>query len=243
MRKVCSPDLVEWGRSSVVERLVRNEKVGVRLPSAPPLPRPPGQAFRICWCICRVRRLQSPTKDTMPPHLVLWISLRLLQTEPAFRSPGRATAGPQLTAGHPGLHANRPDAVTPSALPIREIHSQIVHILRTRGDWCSWLRQARARLPRSINAVEAGLAGGKEIVVLQPRRVAARTVAARVAWERQCPSRSGGRLPRFVSMIKPASAPASATSRRILLRWLQRRRTLSNVGAVLFDEFHEGATC
>ena len=30
--------------------------------------------------------------------------------------------------------------------------------------------------------LDAGLAGDKKIVVLQPRRVAARTVAARVAW-------------------------------------------------------------
>ena len=35
--------------------------------------------------------------------------------------------------------------------------------------------------------LDAGLAGEKKIIVLQPRRVAARTVAARVAWERRCP--------------------------------------------------------
>jgi len=34
--------------------------------------------------------------------------------------------------------------------------------------------------------LDAGLAGDRKIVVLQPRRVAARTVAARVAWERGC---------------------------------------------------------
>src|SRR5437870_3679300 len=32
--------------------------------------------------------------------------------------------------------------------------------------------------------LDSGLAGDKRIVVLQPRRVAARSVAARVAWER-----------------------------------------------------------
>ena len=43
--------------------------------------------------------------------------------------------------------------------------------------------------------LDAGLAGEKKIVVLQPRRVAARTVAARVAWERRMQARRGGRLP------------------------------------------------
>src|SRR5713101_7040240 len=59
--------------------------------------------------------------------------------------------------------------------------------------------------------LDAGLAGDKKIVVLQPRRVAARTVAARVAYERRC--QLGAEVGyQSVSMIKPAWAPASVTS-------------------------------
>ena len=87
--------------------------------------------------------------------------------------------------------------------------------------------------------LEAGLAGGKKIVVLQPRRVAARTVAARVAWERQCPlGTEVGYQIRFDDQTSLGTRISYVTE-GILLRWLQDDRTLSNVGAVLFDEFHE----
>src|SRR5262245_47882838 len=87
--------------------------------------------------------------------------------------------------------------------------------------------------------LDAGLAGPKKIVVLQPRRVAARTVAARVAWERQ------GRLGQEVGyQIRFDDRTGLGTricfvTEGILLRWLQDDRSLSDVGIVLFDEFHE----
>src|SRR5207247_10108411 len=87
--------------------------------------------------------------------------------------------------------------------------------------------------------LDAGLAGEKRIVVLQPRRVAARTVAARVAWER------GGRLGAEVGYQIRFDDQTSLGTRicfvteGILLRWLQDDRALSDVGIVLFDEFHE----
>ena len=87
--------------------------------------------------------------------------------------------------------------------------------------------------------LDAGLAGDKKIVVLQPRRVAARTVAARVAWERNCPL--GGEVGyqiRFDDMTSLGTRISFVTE-GILLRWLQDDRALARVGAVLFDEFHE----
>ncbi|PAW77449.1 MAG: helicase [Pedosphaera sp. Tous-C6FEB] len=77
------------------------------------------------------------------------------------------------------------------------------------------------------------------IVVLQPRRVAARTVAARVAWER------GGKLGQEVGYQIRFDDRLGETTRicfvteGVLLRWLQDDRELSGVAAVLFDEFHE----
>src|ERR1041385_1025369 len=87
--------------------------------------------------------------------------------------------------------------------------------------------------------LDGGLAGEKKIVVLQPRRVAARTVAARVAWER------GVRLGAEVGYQIRFDGQTSLGTRicfvteGILLRWLQDDRKLSDVGIVLFDEFHE----
>jgi ATP-dependent helicase HrpB len=87
--------------------------------------------------------------------------------------------------------------------------------------------------------LDAGLAGEKKIVVLQPRRVAARTVAARVAWERGGPL--GGEVGyqiRFDDQTGLGTRICFVTE-GILLRWLQDDRTLGEVGAILFDEFHE----
>jgi ATP-dependent helicase HrpB len=79
----------------------------------------------------------------------------------------------------------------------------------------------------------------RKIVVLQPRRVAARTVAARVAWER------GGRLGdevgyqiRFDDQTGVGTRICFVTE-GILLRWLQDDPTLAEVAVILFDEFHE----
>jgi ATP-dependent helicase HrpB len=87
--------------------------------------------------------------------------------------------------------------------------------------------------------LDAGLAGGKKIVVLQPRRVAARTVAARVAWERRC--RLGAEVGYQIRFDDQTSLGTriSYVTEGILLRWLQDNRALSDVGVVLFDEFHE----
>ena len=87
--------------------------------------------------------------------------------------------------------------------------------------------------------LDAGLAGDKKIVVLQPRRVAARTVAARVAWERSCPlGAEVGYQIRFDDQTSLGTRISYVTE-GILLRWLQDNRTLSDVGVVIFDEFHE----
>src|SRR2546422_4449581 len=87
--------------------------------------------------------------------------------------------------------------------------------------------------------LDAGLAGEKKIVVLQPRRVAARTVAARVAWERGCPlGAEVGYQIRFDDQTSLGTRISYVTE-GILLRWLQDARSLPDVGIILFDEFHE----
>jgi ATP-dependent helicase HrpB len=85
----------------------------------------------------------------------------------------------------------------------------------------------------------APLRNPSRIVVLQPRRVAARTVAARVAWERDC--LLGGEVGyqiRFDDQTGLGTRICFVTE-GILLRWLQDDPTIDDVAAVLFDEFHE----
>jgi len=79
----------------------------------------------------------------------------------------------------------------------------------------------------------------KKVVVLQPRRVAARTVAARVAWERgvRLGAEVGYQI-RFDDRTSLGTRICYVTE-GILLRWLQDDRTLSDVGIILFDEFHD----
>jgi ATP-dependent helicase HrpB len=129
---------------------------------------------------------------------------------------------------------------TSSSLPIWEIHSQIVETLQSGNRLVLVAPTGSGKttqVPQML--LDGGLAGEKKIAVLQPRRVAARTVAARVAWERKCPL--GGEVGYQIRFDDQTSLGTriSYITEGILLRWLQDDRALSDVGIVLFDEFHE----
>jgi ATP-dependent helicase HrpB len=133
-----------------------------------------------------------------------------------------------------------PASVSSASLPIWEIRSPIVETLR-EGNRLVLVAPTGSgkttQVPQML--LDAGLAGDKKIVVLQPRRVAARTVAARVAWERQCKlGAEVGYQIRFDDQTGLGTRISYVTE-GILLRWLQDNRTLSEVGVVIFDEFHE----
>jgi ATP-dependent helicase HrpB len=84
-----------------------------------------------------------------------------------------------------------------------------------------------------------GITQGKRIIVLQPRRVAARSVARRVAEEMSSAlGATVGYQVRFDERLSRETKIAFVTE-GILLRWLQSDPALGDVGAVLFDEFHE----
>jgi len=81
--------------------------------------------------------------------------------------------------------------------------------------------------------------GLRRVVVLQPRRVAARTLALRVASERGSPlGREVGYQIRFEDFTSQGTRLTFVTE-GILLRWLQDDPTLADIDAVIFDEFHE----
>jgi len=137
------------------------------------------------------------------------------------------------------------------SLPIWQIHLEVVRAL-TQGSRLVLVAPTGSgkttQVPQML--LDAGLADRpsppdpsrstpRKIVVLQPRRVAARTVAARVAWER------GGRLGdevgyqiRFDDQTGVGTRICFVTE-GILLRWLQDDPTLAEVSIILFDEFHE----
>src|SRR5438094_2842880 len=125
------------------------------------------------------------------------------------------------------------------SLPIWQIHSQIVETLRSDNRLVLVAPTGSGKttqVPQML--LDAGLSGNKKIIVLQPRRVAARTVAARVAWERNSPL--GGEVGyqiRFDDQTSLGTRICFVTE-GILLRWLQDDPTLDDIGGVLFDEFH-----
>ncbi|MCU0877523.1 MAG: ATP-dependent helicase HrpB [Pirellulaceae bacterium] len=93
------------------------------------------------------------------------------------------------------------------------------------------------RVPPAMLSV--GIGAGEKILVLQPRRVAARATAARIAAEH------GWRLGEEVGyQVRFESRTSSRTrieiiTEGILLRRLSTDPFLNGIGAVVFDEFHE----
>ena len=92
-------------------------------------------------------------------------------------------------------------------------------------------------MPRAL--LEAGLAGGGEVVVLEPRRLAARLAARRVAEELgERPGETVGCQVRFEEVAGPRTRIRYVTE-GLLTRRLLAEPALPGVGAVVLDEFHE----
>src|SRR5215469_13665587 len=84
-----------------------------------------------------------------------------------------------------------------------------------------------------------GILGQGQVVVLQPRRLAARLLAARVAWERKAElGREVGYQIRFENVTSKDTRIRFVTE-GVLLRQMVEDRRLTGVSALIFDEFHE----
>jgi ATP-dependent helicase HrpB len=93
------------------------------------------------------------------------------------------------------------------------------------------------RLPRALQA--SGLVGDAEVLVSEPRRIAARLSAERVAEELgQAVGRLVGYRVRFEDVAGPETRICYLTE-GVLLRRLLADPGLTGVGAVVLDEFHE----
>ncbi|MDQ6655405.1 MAG: ATP-dependent helicase HrpB [Verrucomicrobiota bacterium] len=126
------------------------------------------------------------------------------------------------------------------ALPIFELEREI---LRSLGAQPRLILQAPTGSGKSTQVpqilVDHGVLGDGEVVILQPRRLAARLLAARVASERN--SRLGdevGYQIRFDHVVSKQTRIRFVTE-GILLRQLIKDPQLRGVSAILFDEFHE----
>ncbi len=125
-------------------------------------------------------------------------------------------------------------------LPIEEVLDELLAALERHS---SLVLQAPAgagkttRVPPAI--LDAGLAGTDTIIVLLPRRLAARAAAARMAAERG--SRLGDEIGyhvRFERQAGPTTRILAATD-GVFVRRLADDPFLEGVSVVVFDEFHE----
>jgi ATP-dependent helicase HrpB len=130
--------------------------------------------------------------------------------------------------------------MTPPVLPIYDIATDLVATLTTAS--CLLLTAPTGsgkstQVPQML--LDRGLLGEGEVVVLQPRRLAARLLAARVAEERGVPlGTEVGYQVRFDRQVSDTTRILYVTE-GILLRRLLTSPNLDTVSAILFDEFHE----
>ncbi len=128
----------------------------------------------------------------------------------------------------------------PERLPIYEIEQDIVASLKSAK---RLILQAPTGSGKSTQVpqmlLKHGLLGEGQVVILQPRRLAARLLAARVARELGVElGREVGYQVRFENLTSNATRIKFETE-GILLRQLIQDPALRGVRAVIFDEFHE----
>ena len=129
--------------------------------------------------------------------------------------------------------------MNPSQLPIYELRDELIAALKTDSRLIIEAPTGSGKstqVPQML--LDSGLCNG-DIVVLQPRRIAARMLARRVAHERG--GETGGEVGyqvRFENCISDKTRIRYVTE-GILLRQILSDPELRGVSAVIFDEFHE----
>ena len=133
-----------------------------------------------------------------------------------------------------------PPSAMPAPLPIDEVLPELIAALR-QGSAAVLIAPTGAgkttRVPPALLA--AGIGGGQRIVMLEPRRIAARAAARRMAEEGGWTlGREVGYQVRFERKAGPETRILVVTE-GILVQRLQADPFLEGVGAVIFDELHE----
>ena len=128
----------------------------------------------------------------------------------------------------------------PQSLPIYDLDEEIVAAL-TRGN--RLILQAPTGSGKSTQVpqilLDGGILGGGRCVILQPRRLAARMLAARVASERSV--RLGGEVGYQIRLDNVSSKETKIlfVTEGILLRQMLADPQLRGISTLVFDEFHE----
>ena len=133
-----------------------------------------------------------------------------------------------------------PPSAMPAPLPIDEVLPELIAVLR-QGSAAVLIAPTGAgkttRVPPALLA--SGIGGGQRIVMLEPRRIAARAAARRMAEEGGWTlGREVGYQVRFERKAGPETRILVVTE-GILVQRLQADPFLEGVGAVIFDELHE----
>jgi ATP-dependent helicase HrpB len=132
------------------------------------------------------------------------------------------------------------NAVPLAPLPIDDVLPQLIAALSSQSNVVLQAPTGSGKTTRVAPAIlDAGLAGEGAIVMLEPRRVAARAAARRIAFERG--GAVGGEVGysvRFDQRISRDTRLRIVTD-GVLLRNLQDDPFLERVAVVVFDEFHE----
>ncbi len=126
------------------------------------------------------------------------------------------------------------------SLPIDAVLDELLAVLRARGNAVLQAPPGAGKTTRVPPAIAAsGIAGSGQILVLEPRRIAARAAARRIADEQGWTlGREVGWQIRFERNFARDTRILFVTE-GILVQRLQRDPFLDGIGAVLFDEFHE----
>lgn len=131
---------------------------------------------------------------------------------------------------------------SPDQLPILEIREALIGALRDPGTPNLLIKAPTGsgkstQVPKFV--LDSGVLGDKRVMVLQPRRIAARMLAARVAKERG--SRLGeevGYQVRFEN-VSSKNTRLMYVTEGVMLRHLLDDPQLAKVGCLVIDEFHE----
>jgi ATP-dependent helicase HrpB len=128
----------------------------------------------------------------------------------------------------------------PKKLPIYELRADLSAALKTTNRIIIEAPTGSGKSTQVPQIVlDCGNAGVGEVVVLQPRRLAARLLAKRVAFERNEPL--GGEVGYQVRMESAISAKTMIryVTEGILLRQFLSDPELRGISTIVFDEFHE----
>lgn len=128
----------------------------------------------------------------------------------------------------------------PDRLPIYEIEEAILASVRDQRRVIVSAPTGSGKstqVPQML--LDHGLLGDGEVVVLQPRRLATRLLAARVAWERKVElGREVGYQIRLEN-VSSAETRIRFVTEGVLLRQMVQDNGLAGITALIFDEFHE----